>query len=755
MLLFSISIFIFFTGFSQQKISGKVIDLDTNAPISKASIVLKNNRDTIYTNNQGQFEIYALGTYMVKKSGYLDKEITILKNNPIVQLQINPSELNEVVINANQIPKTLNTSYASYEVISSQDIQQNNSINFATILNQVPGIFMQNGALNTNRITIRGIGSRQLYGTSKIRAYFNDIPLTTGNSETTIEDFELGALSRIEIIKGSGSSIYGAGLGGTINLIPKTAIFNETKIQNTSTIGSFGVFKDVIEFSSGYKNTSLNAIYSHTQSDGYRANSAYNRKTITLNANHFIDEQNEISLLGSFVDLKGYIPSSINENTFLNAPESAAFSWAQSKGYEDTKRSILGLSWHHQYRKTILQKTSVFTSLKNAYEPRPFNILSENLSALGIRSRLLGDLGKLKWTVGIEFFTDFYKWKTFENLYQNYPSGTGSVQGDMLTNFKEKRHYFNIFMESNYAINHDTEVSFGLNLNKTSYKLHDYSNNGTNPNQTGSYGFKSILSPTFGLTHALSRNIKLYSNISHGFSPPTTTETLLPDGLINPDIKPETGWNLEIGSRSVFFNNRLRLNVSAFQLNISNLLVAKRTGNDEYIGLNAGKTQHNGFELSGNFQWLKNKNYKLNTDFSYTLNHFKFKDYVDGDNDYSGNDLTGVPNHTFNMSLIFNTAFGIYGNINFQNIGSIPITDSNSLYTSSYSLTHFKVGWQKKLNKKLNINIFLGLNNIFDTAYASQILINATGFNGALPRYYYPGNPINYYSGFNVTYNIN
>ena len=58
----------------------------------------------------------------------------------------------------------------------------------------------------------------------------------------------------------------------------------------------------------------------------------------------------------------------------------------------------------------------------------------------------------------------------------------------------------------------------------------------------------------------------------------------------------------------------------------------------------------------------------------------------------------------------------------------------------------------KNLNKKLILNVFFGINNIFDEVYASQILINAAGFGGNAPRYFYPGNPINYFSGINLQY---
>jgi iron complex outermembrane receptor protein len=45
---------------------------------------------------------------------------------------------------------------------------------------------MQQGALNTIKISIRGIGSRSQYGTQKIK---NFIPLTTAEGESTIEDY--------------------------------------------------------------------------------------------------------------------------------------------------------------------------------------------------------------------------------------------------------------------------------------------------------------------------------------------------------------------------------------------------------------------------------------------------------------------------------------------------------------------------------------------------------------------------------------
>lgn len=738
--------------YSQTILKGKIIDSENKTPI--ANVTIKNTiSNTIYiSNNLGEFEVQETGNYQFSKTSYQEKSEQLNSSFTIIQLELNPSNLNEVIVNTNHIPQKLQKANTTIDIITSKDIERGNTTNVLDVLNRVPSVFMQSGALNTNKISIRGIGSRNLYGTSKIRAYFQDIPLTSGNGETAIEDFELGSISRFEIIKGAGSSIYGAGLGGTIHLIPQSAYLNQTTAQSDISFGSFGLMKGILNVNHGTNKHSFRAIYSNTHSDGYRNNNNYDRQTFTINTNHFLSNKDDITLLGSYVDLKGFIPSSINENDYLNSPKKAAFTWAQSKGYEDSKRGILGLSWNHQYNRNTKQITSIFSSFKEGYEPRPFDILTENTSAIGIRSRILGTYKKLNWTLGGELFKDSYKSKNYENLYQDYPAGTGSVEGDKFSDFKEKRRYYNLFFETNYNVSEKTTVSVGLNFNKTSYNLIDRFVTDEDPDQSGAYSFKGMLSPKLGISHVFNDNINVYSNISHGFSPPSTQETLLPDGLINTDIKPETGWNFEVGTRSAFINNRLQFNLALYRLDVRNLLVARRTGDDQFIGVNAGRTLHNGLEMVLKYQWIQSETISLNHYISYTGNDFKFKEFIDDGNNFSEKKLTGVPSEVLNTGIDFDTKLGLFATINYQYVGKIPMTDSNVLFTDSYSLTNIKLGYKHQINKNLKLNAYFGLDNIFDTHYASQILINATGFGGAAPRYYYPGNPVNYYTGINISY---
>ena len=108
----------------------------------------------------------------------------------------------------------------------------------------MPGVFVGQGALNTNKINIRGIGSRAQYSTNRIKAYINGIPLTTAEGELTLDDFDPEYLDRIEIFKGPVSSAFGAGLGGAINLYTEKQRQEGKSIEAGFNYGSFNTKKD-------------------------------------------------------------------------------------------------------------------------------------------------------------------------------------------------------------------------------------------------------------------------------------------------------------------------------------------------------------------------------------------------------------------------------------------------------------------------------------------------------------------------------
>ena len=366
------------------------------------------------------------------------------------QIKKDTIALSEVTLKGSPIKNALQNVAASVSVITTADINKSDGIILTPVLNKIPGVTMQQGALNTNRITIRGIGARSQYGTNKIKAYFDGIPLTSGEGETTIDDIDLAVIEKIEIIKGPNSTSFGSGLGGVIQLFSRETPLLESFGKSTVTFGSFGLLQQ--RLSAGYSDSKTNVFTSYTdlQSDGFRANSSYNRKSFNLHGKQKIGSKGDLSFLGTFTRLKAYIPSSINEMDLKNNPEKAAATWAAAQGYESYDKFMFGLGYNHRFSEKWSIQTSVFSNFKDAYEPRPFDILDENISSVGFRSNVnyKDQLFSLPFEMsfGTELLTEKYDYTLYRNLYQSQP-GQGSIQGDEFSAIKQNRKYTNYFLQ--------------------------------------------------------------------------------------------------------------------------------------------------------------------------------------------------------------------------------------------------------------------------------------------------------------------
>ncbi len=670
------------------------------------------------------------------------------------QIKKDTIALSEITLKGSPIKNVLQNVASSVSVITTADINKSDGIILTPILNKIPGVTMQQGAFNTNRITIRGIGARSQYGTNKIKAYFDGIPLSSGEGETTIDDIDLASIEKIEIIKGPNSTSFGSSLGGVIQLFSRETPLLESFGKSTVTFGSFGLLQQ--RLSAGYSDSKTNVFTSYTdlQSDGFRANSSYNRKSFNLHGKQKINSKGDLSFLGTLTRLKAYIPSSINETDLKNNPEKAAATWAAAQGFESYDKFMLGLGYDHQFSEKWSMQTSVFSNFKDAYEPRPFDILDEKTSAAGFRSNVnykdrLFSL-PFEMSLGTELLTEKYAYSLFENLYQSQP-GQGSIKGDEFSAIKQNRNYTNYFLQMELWISEKLHMETGVALNTTKYSLEDVFENNSGGKKMP-FTFGNVWSPRVGFSYKISNGKNIFTSVSKGFSVPSVAETLTPEGQINTDLKPEIGWNYELGFKGNWLKNKVYTEVTFYTTQIQNLLVARRTDNDQFVGINAGSSSHTGLEFLVNYKIIELTQLQITPYFSGAVNNFKFKEFLDGDADYSGNQLTGVPEKQFNFGVDLNTKNGFSVNTSFRTMGKIPLNDSNTKYSERYSLLDIKTGYVFTILKILKTELNAGVNNVLDTKYAANILPNAVGFGNAAPRYFYPGNPVNFYGGFSVSY---
>lgn len=644
-------------------------------------------------------------------------------------------QLASVDVTATMLGGELNSIPGSISVLTSKQLSAYSDISITEQLNSVPGITLHSGALNTNRIVIRGIGSRTPYSTNRIRAYLNDIPLTDGNGVTLLEDIDVNRLARVEVIKGPSSALYGSGLGGTIKL--STAQLDES-VMASYKYGSFNTRKLNLATGLGYEGGHATASFHRTQSEGYRQNNNYSRNSAYLTADKQINE----TLIGLTVvlsELEAQIPSSIDRDMYDHEPHRAASNWLAVEGHENQQRVLAGLSVRQRLNENFSNNATLFVAYRDEFELRPFNHLEEQSVSYGIRNQVHYQKDRLGAVAGVELYTEKHHWRTF------LPQGDSE---STVNDIDETRSFGNVFAMANYQVSDKLLLSTGLNINRLSYRYSGLLND------ADAFSFPVIVSPRLGANYELSGSTRLYASLGHGFSSPSLEETLLPEGDKNPDIKPEQGWMYEAGLRYTGFDNRLFVDAVVYHIAIRNLLVTKRISEEVFTGINAGRSNHSGVELQSAYQLFSGRHFpgQLRLDASLNLSRNVFVDFIDNEIDHSGNYLPGIPASALTFGLEWLPFDGFQFYFNTRVSGSQYLTDANDLDVEGYTVSNLKISHKLVVSGDFAIRINGGVNNIFDAHYVSMVLPNAPGFGSTPRRYYYPGQPRNMYVGIGISF---
>jgi len=415
--------------------------------------------------------------------------------------------------------------------LRSDEIDQKYTLTPVEMLNRSPGIHMSSGTYNTNRLVIRGIGSRTPYNTNRIRAFLDDIPLTSGDGISTLEDLDPTSIGQMEILKGPSSALYGSGLGGIVRL---NSPYPRNEGFSASLFGETGSFKSRrYGFKAGFKRGKIAATggFTRSLSEGYRENSYYSRSNAFLNTRLY-GTRHTLSLTLSLIDLFARIPSSINELDYATQPHIASSNWLNVKGFEEYIKVLAGIRLESQLTQKLTNHVILFSSLADPYESRPFNILDDHSTSMGFREYIQYDMRSVSIRTGLEVFHERYNWQIFET-----DNGT---EGFLLSDQKEIRKYANTFALVQWKPSGKLLIDAGLNLNMLLYNLQTgYRIDSTD--QSGSYSYPKILSPRIGISYQHHKTNYLYASAGHGFSAPSLEETLMPEGIINTSLKPESG----------------------------------------------------------------------------------------------------------------------------------------------------------------------------------------------------------------------
>lgn len=638
-------------------------------------------------------------------------------------------------------------SYLKPELISGLD---NSSLLYG--LNTVAGVKMEERAPGSYRISIRGSSLRSPFGIRNVKVYWNDIPFTEPTGTTFLNLLDPSNMQEIEVIKGPGGSVYGAGNGGVL-LIQSQAPFLKDHLSSRISVGSFGAVRSDLGYHDKVENGALSFKYSSTQSDGYREQSFIDREVFEISGETEYLEGRKIAANVLYSSLNYGIPGGLTEVQFNENPTQARGGPIGSvvKNASIKHESLL-LGLTHSYKLTdrLSNQASAYGTFSDFENPFNLDYKIDSRKSGGIRSKYMYEtnLGDVKTRIiyGTEFQASSYASRNF----QNNAGKPDSLNFDDELKVQSGLFYTNV----QFDLPNEWFITAGLSYNYLKYDINRLFAKDAEFGQVG--GVRKKFDPQFipriGIAKKLSSSVTAHASIGSGFSPPTIEEIRTNEGSINLDLEPEKGINYEAGIRGYAFEGRFGFDATFFFFNLKEAITRQPSTirEETFVFRNVGNTDQKGLELNANYMLIESytnflRRVRINT--AYTYNDFEFKNYTDNGNDFSGNKLTGVAPNVLFTSLDVVTAPGIYGTLSYNFTDEIPLRDDNTVFSDSYNLVQTKVGYKANFFKRIEADIYFGIDNLLDERYS--LGFDANAFGG---RYFQPAPERNWFLGVKLNY---
>lgn len=619
--------------------------------------------------------------------------------------------LEEVVVTANKYPSKTSTTGKVISVITRQQLERSGGKDLAQLLNEQAGlsingansnpgkdksVYLRGARVDHTLITIDGI---PVYDPSGIGGIFD------------IRNLALENIERIEILRGSQSTLYGSdAIAGVINIITRKAaakklqgsgLFsygsNNTVRGNLRVDGSTGKFSYSAGFTE-FKSRGINETTSTgiTDRDGYHqqsqyANFGYRSGTVSLQTFFRNTKLTGDIDQGAFTDELDYTYKQRSTQAGLKAQ------WNTGK-----------VQWNLLYQYNRISRTYTDDSTKSR---NGFDIYSQGKYSGGEHFAELYTVvplhTNLKWIIG----TDLRQ----SQSDQSYVSV--SSFGPYSTNYAKdslQQQQYGFYSALQLSLPSGFSAEAGGRINHHSV----YSNNAV-----------------FNLNPSLfiRRQVKLFANISSGFRTPSLYQLFSEYG--NRGLKPETALNTEAGVQFFSKGQRYSARMTVFNREVRNLLFFSYnpvTFQSQYI--NQDKQKDHGLELE--LAAAPNEKLSLKAFYTYVTGKITTKN---GGKDTTYNNLLRRPAHsiTLNAGYQVSKPFFVSVNLNYAGERKDAYFDANSFQTvqatlKAYALLDLYMEYQinaGKAQKPFPVTGFVELRNLTNSRFTEVSGFRTLGFN--------------------------
>ena len=703
-------------------VSGEVYNKESNSPLQGANVLFKNSDGKEFgasCDSNGRYEINNVsgGNYKLTVSfiGYDDYRDDILieveKDYTInAALSIRPILMAKLeIISKTETPYEELAGAAT--VIGPQTLKRINPIGTQEILEYVPGVsaFADDGIGNSRiSIGIRGLNPRR---SSRVLILEDGIPIQPALYVYPNMYYNPPAdrIDQVEVIKGSGSILYGPQtMGGVINYFtrrPRNDLggllkFTGGENSYSSIFSEYGGFQLFGDKSRG----EVQLLYK--QGDGFRQNNAFEQLNTTLKLNYRQSASKNIYVKGNVnYENSNATYTGLTEWSFENDPK---FNPKKDDNF-NVFRIALDVIQTEKISSKISKSTSTFVNYFDRkwwreydmfIRPSDLNESNEYFSDQEVSKD--GENGLSGWkdqtidlvrvgngTSNFGILRKFYvagyetSYKIDHNLFQmpskmdigwrfywerflddrkegNSPLDRDGVYfepvgpdsfdiiGNPAVNVLGKSHHYETRAFSAYVLE---SIDLGMFNLHPGLRLEVFEQERIDRLNGSSYQdqTESVILPGFALS-ADFFGMKLFGGIHRGYTPPSSgalnIDMILVDYVDNGlDVLSEKSWNKEIGVKGNF--SLIDFEISGFHVDIENLIAAARATSFK----NIGKVRTMGLESRASIYLSKYTSLLPNINIVYSLMDSEVIEGVLsaslGKTDIAGNNLPYVPRHSF------------------------------------------------------------------------------------------------------------
>lgn len=632
----------------------------------------------------------------------------------------------------------------SIDRVDQEAIESGNArVNLSESLVRVPGIVVQNrqNYAQDLQISSRGFGARSTFGVRGLRLFVDGIPATMPDGQSQTSHVDLTSTSHIEVLRGPFSSLYGNSSGGVISVFTESGKPGLT-LTPLLQYGSYGYQHYGMKASGQQGDVNFVASTSRFESDGFRAHSAAMRDNANAKLRIAIADDSSLTLIGNAVSMSDVQdPLGLTREKFELDPRSVDPRAINFNTRKSVRQQQIGLNYEKIIDTSNTLNATIYGGDRSTVQylaiPQSAQIAPSSAGGVvdlsrqyggadvrWIREQKLG-VGKLQWSAGISYDNLDEDRKGYENFSGTQLGVKGNLRRD------EKNNVYNIdqYFQTQWEPDRHWIMLAGIRNSQIKVRSADYYIAPGNGDDSRSIQYHSI-NPVAGATYQFSNRLHAYASYGKGFETPTLNElSYRPAGTsasgLNVGLQPSTSSNYEAGIKMVAGKD-FHANLAGFHVDTKNELAVLSNSGGRAVYQNAGKTRREGIEMTLQKDWKNGVGMLLSASLLRAIYTEEFCNGAcsDATKVVAGKRIPGVPNQTLFGQLSWrDPSTGFDAALEGKFGGKIAVDDSNSDFSSSYSIANIRAGIEQKI-ARWHIKEFIRIDNIGDHQYIGSVIVN-------------------------------